>query len=813
MDIARLAAEKIARWQVAHPVICLVAAIVVTALAGWAASGLGFDSSYEALLPRNSAEVANADRVRERTGGTRQLVVALGGASPEARLEFGRKLEKSIEEIENVRCADLEFPVGFFRDRALWLMEDETLERLIPALEDAIHVAKAQASPFALHLDEEQERKDLEAAWSKVDAVLEDEGLDDLPFQSVMTSEDGRYTFLLVVPSIQFSDMEVGADLLDEIERRASRLGIESTGIEMRLAGNLAVMQEQHRTMLDDLRNASLLALLCSVLVVAGVTRRLTAPLVVGASLVAGVTWTFALARAHISDVNIITGFLVAVLFGLGIDFGIHVYMRYEQERRHSELDKPEALVAALRGTLPPALIGALTTAGTFFSFTVADFRGFSEFGLIAGIGVLCTIASSFLVLPPLLLCTDRRKSAQPAIRSSSAPARPVRPPLAAAMVAACLALAAFGAANAHRIPFRNNFKLLRGESPATEFFEYVDENLGVGFNPAVVLVGDAEAAERVERIVEESRVEEPEKGAGGAIGKVVSISDLLPDTSKERVERIEKLRVLLLDPKLDKAADEQGERAEQLREAREMVRTEPWSIDELPSPIRRRFTTLDDEQVIVYIWPAQRNDADYQAAAWEKRLGEISRKIDTAGIEHLLADETLIVAWIYRLILEDSVPLLALAVAVVVVLLILDFRSIRHAALVFFPLVVGMLIFVALLRLLDIELNMFNLVVVPSVIGIGIDNAVHIYHRYRVEGPGSLDLVVRRTGVAAFLASLTTSIGFGSSLISHHIGLQTLGLVAILGIGSTFASATIFFPCTLYLIERSRAPRRSSKT
>jgi uncharacterized protein len=811
VDVARLAAEKIARWQVAHPAICLVAAAAVTALAGWAASGLGFDSSYEALLPRNSAEVAGADRVRERTGGTRQLVVALSGASPEARLEFGRKLEKSIEEMERVRCADLEFPVEFFHDRALWLMEDGTLERLIPALEEAIHVAKAQASPFALHLDEEQEKKDLEAAWSKVDAVLEDEGLDDLPFQRVMTSEDGRYTFLLVVPSIPFSDVEISAEFLGEIERRASRLGIESKGIELRLAGNLAVMQEQHRTMLDDLRNASLLALLCSVLVVAGVTRRLTAPLVVGASLVSGVTWTFALARAHVSDVNIITGFLVAVLFGLGIDFGIHVYMRYEQERRHSGLDKAEALVAALRGTLPPALTGALTTAGTFFSFTVADFRGFSEFGLIAGIGVLCTIASSFLVLPPLLILTDRRVRPKPALGSSSASARPVRLPLAAAMVAACLALAAFGAANADRIPFRNNFKLLRGESPATEFFEYVDENLGVGFNPAVVLVDGAEAAERVERIVEESRVEGPAQNTAGAIGKVVSISDLLPDTSEKRIERIEKLRDLLLDSKLDKAADEKGDRAEQLREAREMVRTEPWSIDELPSPIRRRFTTPDDEQVIVYIWSAQRNDADYQAAAWEKRLDEISRKLDAAGIEHSLADETLIVAWIYRLILEDSVPLLALAVVVVVVLLILDFRSIRHAALAFFPLGVGMLIFVALLRLFEIELNMFNLVVVPSVIGIGIDNAVHIYHRYRVEGPGSVGLVVRRTGVAAFLASLTTSIGFGSSLISHHVGLQTLGLVAILGIGSTFVAATVFFPCTLYLIERARSAKSSS--
>jgi hypothetical protein len=99
-------------------------------------------------------------------------------------------------------------------------------------------------------------------------------------------------------------------------------------------------------------------------------------------------------------------------------------------------------------------------------------------------------------------------------------------------------------------------------------------------------------------------------------------------------------------------------------------------------------------------------------------------------------------------------------------------------------------------------EINMFNMIVLPSVIGIGVDNAVHIYHRYTEEGWGSLKKVIRTTGVAAFLASATTAIGFGAGLISHNVGLQTLGAMAIVGITSAFLASTLFFPCFLTLFE-----------
>ncbi|MCP4198980.1 MAG: MMPL family transporter, partial [Proteobacteria bacterium] len=181
------------------------------------------------------------------------------------------------------------------------------------------------------------------------------------------------------------------------------------------------------------------------------------------------------------------------------------------------------------------------------------------------------------------------------------------------------------------------------------------------------------------------------------------------------------------------------------------------------------------------------------------------SKRVDDQNIAHTKADETLIIAWVYRLIKDDSLPLLIVAAIVVLILLALDFRNFRDTLLVAFPLLVGMGVLVAVLYVWRMELNMFNLIVVPSLIGIGIDNAIHIYHRYQEEGPGSIIMVVRTTGMAALLASLTTGVGFGSSLISHHIGLKSLGALAVIGISATFIANTVFFPCVLLLLEKRK--------
>ncbi|MFH1462902.1 MAG: MMPL family transporter [Pseudomonadota bacterium] len=783
-------ARHLARAQAASPWRFVWGVLAVTTLMGVLAAGLTFDSSYEALLPRDSPEVKATDAVRERTGGFRQLVVALEGEDHEARLAYGHRLVERLRTVPGVRAADLELPLGFFEDRGLWLMEPAALDELTVAVQRAV---QATTFPFGM--------LDPHTAWQRVEQVVQRER-DKLPFKgSVLESEDGRWTFLLVTPSIKFSDMQAGKAFLADVDATVAALGPDAVGVSVRYAGNLALVQEQQQVMQRDMRNASVLALVFGIGVLWVFTRRPFAPLVVGGSLLCGVAWTFGLARLWVGHLNIITGFLVSVLIGLGIDFGVHLLIRYQQERAEAGSTPASAMARTVEETLPPALTGALTTAGTFLSFVFARFRGFSEFGLLAGAGVLLTLVSIFLLLPPLLVLLDTRLRLPP--RAEAAPVRGnLSPRLAWPLVVGMVLLAGWGATQVGRVPFRNDYKLLRGTSPATEFLEYVDSQLGTGFNPAVFLVEGVQQARTLEELALAQRGAPLPDGQPSRVGRAFSAAHLVPRDVQAQRARIQRLADVVNHPSLDRYAAGEDARGERLRIARRMVAAAPWGLDDLPQAVRQRFLTPKGDALLVMLWPSEPNYADWQAAEWEDELNLLSGKLTAAGVPHQMADETLIIAWVYRIIQADGPRLLLLASLVVLGFLMVDFRSVKVTALVALPLAVGMLALVGVLGAFGLELNMFNLIVVPSLIGMGIDNAVHVWHRYRQEGPGSLRLVVRRTGIAALLCSLTTAVGFGSALIAHHLGLRSMGWLAILGLSTTFVSATLFFPALLSLGE-----------
>lgn len=781
-------AARLVDAQLAHPWRFLVVALVVTIAAGLAATGLELDSSYDALLPEGAPQLERIQRVRDRTGGFRQVVVAIEGDDPEARLAFGRRLLPALQEVENVRSVAFELPVDFFADRALWLMDSEQLEGLVRDVDRA-----ARASSFPMGLD------DPHTAWGKVEERLElQRSL--LPFdESVPTSRDARFSFLTYVPAVKFSEQGYAEQLVTDVSGVVDSLDPEAAGVSVRYAGNMMIFQEIQASTRRDLRNASIVALLFGVLVVGLATRRVLAPLVVAAGLVAGIGWTFGVVSLTLGKMNIITGMLGAVLLGLGIDFGIHLLLRYQQERGSATASS--ALRTAVVGTLPPALTGALTTAGTFASFAWADFRGFSEFGLVAALGVITTLASVFLVMPPLIILLDGRlKCKQP--RAAGYRAQPVGRKLAWAMVVVTLLVALGSVPFIGRTPFRNDYRELRGTSPATDFLERVDAELGFGFNPAVFVVDDLEAARQLAARARSTQLYGRPDGQPSRVGAVFSAADLVPWEHELRRAWIQTLATLVDNPALHRLAEGDDRRASWLQQARRMVRTEPWGLEDLPEVIRTRLLTLDGEDPLVYVWPAEQNHGDWQAAAWEDELSLLCSWAREQGIQQELVDETLFIAWVYRLVRADGPPLLLLAGLVVLGFLLLDVRSLRTTALVASPLVVGMLCFVGVMYAWGITLNMFNLIVLPSVIGIGIDNAIHVYHRYRREGPGSIDLVVRRTGLAAGLASLTTAVGFGSALVCHSPGLRSMGVLAIVGIACTFVAATVFFPSLLVVLE-----------
>jgi hypothetical protein len=787
--------------QRARPGVFLVAAAALTGLAGLSASTLRVDASYEALLPNDAPELQVVRDVRERTGGLRHLVVVVTGGERRARLAFAERLAASLGSVPGVRHVDVRFPVGFVAERGLWLLDLDELR----SLADAVELATARAAQTG-------RLAPLLALGVRVDGMLAEQR-GRIPFDEVLESRDGRSLFLWVVPATNPNRLAEGRRLLAAIHDASERLEPARLGLTVRPSGLLVLYREQHERMSSDLGAASLVALvLCALLVAAGI-RWAPAPLVVCAALIPGVVWTFGLLRLWSPTINLVTGFLVPVLLGLGIDFSLHLLTRFRQELAAGQPTVEGAVERAVVHTFVPVAVSALTTAATFFCFALARFPGFREFGVVAGLGLLLTLASTYAVLPPLLLLVGGR-GRQTRARAAPAWAAVLDARwllrLAAPPAIALALLAVYGAAHARDIPYYNDFRRLHGRLPEAERNDWVNENLGFGTNPTVFVTGSLADSRRVAELARERRERSPATPGALGVGRVLAAGDLVPTDLDERRALVGRLRRALGSDAVAAAARRDERLAAGLRRAAPLLAAEPFSLADVPEVLRRRLVTLDGRGFLVYLFPSQRIESDLLSVEWVRLLASLSARLRSEGVEAQVADEVFIHGWISQLVAADAPRLLLAAVFVVLVVLAVEVRRLRRLALLAATLAVGVLAFVGSVHALGLHLNMFNLLSIPMVVGIGIDAAVHVEHRYRAEGPGSLRRVLATTGISVVLASATSAAGFGASLVCAHEGLRTLGTMSLLGIGATTAAALSFLPCVLLVGERRAARLRS---
>jgi predicted RND superfamily exporter protein len=149
----------------------------------------------------------------------------------------------------------------------------------------------------------------------------------------------------------------------------------------------------------------------------------------------------------------------------------------------------------------------------------------------------------------------------------------------------------------------------------------------------------------------------------------------------------------------------------------------------------------------------------------------------------------------------SDGAKAFIIALAVIFILLIADYRSIKTAIITMVPLLMSSIWLFGLMGLLDINYTVVNVIGFPLILGIGIDDGVHVIHRYRIEGKRKLAYSMSSIGKAILLTSLTTMLGFGSLMSSEYKGYIGLGLIVLMGIGLCFVTSVLVLPAIMKLV------------
>lgn len=232
---------------------------------------------------------------------------------------------------------------------------------------------------------------------------------------------------------------------------------------------------------------------------------------------------------------------------------------------------------------------------------------------------------------------------------------------------------------------------------------------------------------------------------------------------------------------------------------ALKMASSDKIEIATIPEHIRSRYINAKGDRFLLTIFPKEQI-WDYKfLAKFTDQMQRISKKIT--------GTPALMLRMVY-LIGEDGKYASLLALLVVFLILWIDFREFKLALIALVPLITGAIWMVGLMTITGLKFTMVNVMAIPMIIGIGIDDGVHLMHRFRVEGWHNLKLVLNSTGRAILLTSLTTIAGFGSLLLAKYRGFGSLGSLLVIGVAACFLTSLVFLPSLVKLIKGKEEPR-----
>jgi hopanoid biosynthesis associated RND transporter like protein HpnN len=669
-------------------------------------------------------------------------------------------------------------------------------------------------------------------------------------------SGDGRLAFLLARPVKQAGSFTAALKSVAAARAVVADTRRQFPDLEMGLTGMPVLETDEMVAAESDTRLASWLAIAFVSLLFVVVYRSVYYPLLTVVTLLVGTCWALGWTTLTVGHLNILSATFAVMLIGMG-DYGVLWVMRYEHARRQG-LDVRSALLHTTTHVAIGNLTAASTLALAFFAALFADFKAVAELGWIAGCGVLLCAFACFSVLPALLTLFDRRGTVGHTLRVWKPPhaEREVHGPDAwlpgllrrpGLVLGTGLVLALGLGACALRVRYDHN--LLHLQARGLESVEWemtlIEHTAGASWHALSYTRNREEALalrKRYEQLPEVSTVIEvaslvppdqdrklplvadirrrlqrlPRRGEPIPHPRpdVAVLRDDLADVRtalasrgpagplKEEVRRaVGQLEKALASGPAERCSaalrhfDQRlaEDLAENLHRLREAATPAPVSLEELPRALRERYVGASG----AWLLRVFARDGLWDFGPLEHFTRKV-REIDPEAtgkpfgtVEGLRAMKNgLIRAGLY-------------AFAVIVLVLWLDFRGPGRTLLALLPLLLGVLCTLGVLGLFGLPLNPANMIAFPLILGVGVDNGVHVLHDHlirRREGKGG---VSRAIGRGVLVKALTTMIGFAALMVSTERGLVGLGLILTVGVGCSMLCALVLLPAALALLAR----------
>ena len=799
----RINYQRLVHYIYHHHIGIILVALFLSIFAGFFAAKLAknIKTDFADLLPDDYVSVHELNRIKARVGGIGPLMVVITSDDLDKAIEFMDVLADSLSDsplISSLSARNSQKEL--LRKNRLLYMELDDIQEIYLRLDDHIELEKLKQSPLYFALDDEDEAEldftDIEAKYkNRIRAKSELSAR----YDSYILTEEENGVILRLYPAGVITDVEFSQALLESLDRTIVSINPKRfhPSIEYAYKGSFKNSASQIKIIMEDLKSTAAYSIIGVLLLISLYFRQVLASLIIAFPLLMSLAWTFGVTYLFIGSLNMITVGLFAILFGLGIDFGIHIFARYREARRRGT-DVEQALSETVVHTGSALTTTAITTAVAFYSLLITDFKGFSEFGFIVGTGILFSLLAMIIICPAFIVLGERLHIVRMARQDTpSHLLRRGQYPAPLITVLLGVIATAYSLYHIHHIEFEYDFSKLKPAPEANEDRGSLPESIKEGRSPAIVLTESYEDAMEVVATVKSIR---EAHGDSTTIKSVKSVYSVLPKQQDQKLEIIADIRALL-DDNAGLFNDTQQAKVDSLRP---YVDVKKLTLYDLPEDLTNEFKSKGGE---LLSFVAINSSVQLKDGRNAIRFADEIRTFTTPSKKTYYASSShVIIAEMLRVMLDDSTLAVAMTLAVVTLVLLIDLRSILDALLVLTPLLTALVWVMGFMYAFDIKLNLYNMVAFPTIIGMGIDNGVHVFHRYREAGKGSLRLVLRTTGIALLATSLTTMVGFSGLVPAHHPALTSIGVLSLVGLGCCFLTSVTLLPALLQLRERNRS-------
>jgi uncharacterized protein len=646
-------------------------------------------------------------------------------------------------------------------------------------------------------------------------------------------SKDHRALLIIAEPRESAMDYKFAEQLMrwtrEHIQSISAEPDLRDSGVRAIAAGAYIYAEQEHRLIESNVRRISLISIAGNLLLCLVIYPRI--PLLLLSLLPAslGIIWTTGVASFYPGEVNLISLSFIAILAGLGDDQVVHFFNRVPQEWAKAgvlnDVTLNDAVLRSFETTGFSVVLCIVTAATATASLATSSFKGLAEFGFILTVGMFMMMLHTLLTVPALMGLwwrVSKPRAPQtitfrllPWVARKSVDFVGRHPRL---VVGLGLGIFLVSLVFLPAIKLEKHFEIAGNDNPAVAAQNLLSARFGIEGSPNVFLIagGEQEVLGRAEELTAKLDAYQQR----GVIKSIFSPTILLPSTrtQSERASALAGVNFAASARALEDSLRENGFRIEPVQPFIDRLRmlgegigrgngNDPITLETaskflppglLDKSIRK---TADGSYVAAITFYATDPDAvevipESVIESWRNQLGGFVE----FSFDKMNRD-------LQRQVLHDSSGALVWTAAGILLIVYLCFRNFRVSLIVLIPIVFGIVTTFGLLLLVRHRFSFMSITAVPLIIGIGIDNGIHLVRRYLENERNEILVIAKASGAALIQSNLTTIVGFGALMTSSFAPLVEMGLVTSLGVALALVGGLLLIPAVILLGERRHTP------